>query len=63
MQFAEQEGHNHVHFHIVPRMSNLPDAYKGANIFQYLGVDEPDRVPEPTMNDIAAMLRGHIEGH
>lgn len=57
MQFAEQSGHSHVHFHIVPRMENIPDENKGVNIFNYLGASEKDRVSEPRMNEIAKIMQ------
>ena len=57
MQFAEQPGHNHVHFHVVPRMADLPEENRGANIFNYLGVDDEYQVSENIMNDIAARMQ------
>ena len=60
MQFAEQPGYNHVHFHVVPRMADLPDENKGANIFNYLGVDDEHRVSENVMNDIAARMQNEL---
>ena len=63
MQFAEAPGHQHVHFHIVPRMPELPSEHRGANIFFYLGKEGTDRVDEASMNRFAAELRRelHIE--
>lgn len=53
MQFAEVEGHGHVHFHVVPRMDDIPDENKGANVFAYFGADAESRVPEEQMNELA----------
>jgi diadenosine tetraphosphate (Ap4A) HIT family hydrolase len=61
MQFAEAPGHNHVHFHIVPRMKDISDADMGKNIFNFLGVAEEDRVSENVMNELAANLRICLE--
>jgi diadenosine tetraphosphate (Ap4A) HIT family hydrolase len=36
MMFAEAEGFSHVHFHLVPRMSDLPEEREGPRIFAYL---------------------------
>ncbi|MDG4788836.1 HIT family protein [Micromonospora sp. WMMD1102] len=36
MQFAEAEGFGHVHFHLVPRMPDLPPEHRGPRIFHYL---------------------------
>ena len=57
MQFAEAEGHSHVHFHIVPRMSDQPEERRSTKIFGYLGVPEEERVTEERMNEIAVHLR------
>ena len=49
VQFAEQAGFEHVHFHLVPRMPGLPDTHRGRNVFQYLipapgrGISEGER--------------------
>jgi diadenosine tetraphosphate (Ap4A) HIT family hydrolase len=36
MMFAEAEGFSHVHFHLVPRMNDLPDERRGPKVFAYL---------------------------
>jgi len=61
MQFAEAPGHHHVHFHIVPRMSDFSDSDKGKNVFNFLGVAEGDRVTEDEMNKLAKSLRVCME--
>jgi diadenosine tetraphosphate (Ap4A) HIT family hydrolase len=60
MQFAEQPGHSHVHFHVVPRMADLPDENRGTNIFNYLGVDDEHRVSENVMNNIASRMQNEL---
>ena len=55
--FAEKPEHSHVHFHVIPRMAELPDDKKGARIFDYLGVSEAEAVPLETRNDLAALLQ------
>jgi diadenosine tetraphosphate (Ap4A) HIT family hydrolase len=57
MQFAEQPGHCHVHFHVVPRMHDLPGESRGVNIFNCLGVEDERRVSEREMNHLAARLQ------
>jgi diadenosine tetraphosphate (Ap4A) HIT family hydrolase len=54
IQFAEMAEHQHVHFHIVPRMADLPEDRRGTNIFTYSGVPDEQRVSEEMMNDIAS---------
>ena len=60
MQFAERPDHPHVHFHIVPRMPEQPDAFLGPKVFGYLGVSDSQRVPESIMNELAARIREHF---
>jgi diadenosine tetraphosphate (Ap4A) HIT family hydrolase len=57
VQFAEAKEHPHVHFHIIPRMTDQPEAYRSTNIFGYLGVPDAERVPEADMNTIAWQMR------
>ncbi len=60
MQFAEHPEHPHVHFHVVPRMADLPEAHKGPGIFAYLGVSEDSQVPEKAKNELALRLRAWL---
>lgn len=55
--FAEHPEHPHVHFHVVPRMADIPDDKKGKRVFDYLGVPEGDIVPLSTRNALAAKLQ------
>ncbi|MCB0076211.1 MAG: hypothetical protein KDD73_02235 [Anaerolineales bacterium] len=57
MQFAEAADHPHVHFHIVPRLADLPDDRRGPHIFGYLGAPESERVSDGQMNEIARRIR------
>jgi diadenosine tetraphosphate (Ap4A) HIT family hydrolase len=57
VQFAEAEGHPHVHFHIIPRMADQPSEFRGPRIFQKLGVPEEARVSEDVMNALAERVR------
>jgi diadenosine tetraphosphate (Ap4A) HIT family hydrolase len=57
MQFAEMAEHPHVHFHVVPRMADLPEERRSTKIFGYLEVPDEDRVSEEKMNDIATRVR------
>jgi len=57
VQFAEAEGHPHVHFHIIPRMPDQADEFRGPRIFQRLGVPDEARVSEAAMNDLAERVR------
>ncbi|SRR5258707_14262126 len=60
IQFAEHPDHQHVHFHIVPRMSDLPADQRGPGIFKHLGVPAEQRVSETAMNALALEIRRHL---
>jgi diadenosine tetraphosphate (Ap4A) HIT family hydrolase len=62
MQFAEHPLHPHVHFHVVPRMPDIPQENIGANVFNYLGVDAAVRISEDDMDRLAAQLRDELSG-
>lgn len=57
VQFAEAPGHPHVHFHVIPRMADLPAERRSNNIFSYLGVPVEERVSEEAMNEIARKIQ------
>ena len=57
MQFAEADGHNHVHVHVVPRHALLPAEARGANIFRYLGITDDTRLEDDAMNEVAGQLQ------
>jgi len=57
LQFAESPDHPHVHFHVIPRMADLPEDYRSTQIFKFLGVPEEERVSEEAMNEIATKVR------
>ncbi|MHB8629680.1 MAG: HIT family protein [Aggregatilineales bacterium] len=57
IQFAEAAGHQHVHFHVVARMADLPEDFRGPLVFRYLGVPEDKRVSEAAMNELAVKVR------
>ena len=57
VQFAEAEGHHHVHFHIIPRMANQPEERRGTKIFEYLRVSGEEQVSEDRMNEIAVKVQ------
>jgi diadenosine tetraphosphate (Ap4A) HIT family hydrolase len=60
IQFAEAAGHQHVHFHIVARTTDLPADSRGALIFRHLGVPEDKRVSEAAMNELAEGIRSFL---
>jgi diadenosine tetraphosphate (Ap4A) HIT family hydrolase len=60
IQFAEMAEHQHVHFHVVPRMANQPENRLGTNVFGYSGISEEERVSEDTMNEIAVKVQKNL---
>ncbi len=48
MQFADGEGFQHVHFHLVARARDWPAEYKGPKVFAAWSVKEPVFVGEGT---------------
>ena len=57
MQFAEHPQHPHVHFHVVPRMPDIPVENVGAKVFNFLGVDDAVRVTEREMDELGRWMR------
>ena len=57
MQFAEAEGHAHVHFHVVPRMADQPEDRRSTQIFGYLGVADDERLSDIAMNAVASQIQ------
>ena len=62
VQFAEAADHPHVHVHVIPRASDLPEELRGPSIFKLLGVPTREWVPEDRMNDIAKSLKVELQG-
>ncbi|TXS33503.1 HIT family protein [Streptomyces sp. gb1(2016)] len=60
VQFAEAEGFAHAHFHIVPRMADLPPGRRGAGIFGLLGRPESERVTADRADQLARSLRDRL---
>jgi diadenosine tetraphosphate (Ap4A) HIT family hydrolase len=54
--FAEAEGFEHIHFHVVPRGPDLDPALRGPSVFALLGGDIATQVPEQVRDQIASQL-------
>ena len=54
--FAEAEGFQHIHFHIIPRQPGLEADLRGPRVFGLLGGDPARCVPEAVMDEIAGKL-------
>lgn len=60
VQFAEAEGFAHVHFHIVPRMADLPPEYRGPGVFELLRRPESEWVTADQADRTACLLRARL---
>ncbi len=60
VQFAESPGHQHVHFHIIPRATDLPEDQRGLNVFKYKSVPPEDRLSEAIMNDFVTQFLSYF---
>lgn len=58
VMFAESEGFSHLHFHVVPRMFDLPEDRIGPKVFAYLK-EEP--LSEFRRDQIALQVRNAFE--
>ncbi|MFG2573721.1 HIT family protein [Streptomyces sp. NPDC048481] len=60
VQFAEAEGFAHVHFHIVPRMADLPPEHRGPGVFELLRRPETEWVTADEADRTARLLRTRL---
>jgi diadenosine tetraphosphate (Ap4A) HIT family hydrolase len=60
VQFAEAEGFAHVHFHIVPRMPDLPPEHRGPAVFGLLRRPMHERVTADHADRMARSLRAQL---
>ena len=60
IQFAEKAEHPHVHFHIIPRMADMPDERKGPNVFGYKPTEDESAVSDKEKNWIAKIVKAHL---
>ena len=57
IQFAEAEGFEHLHVHVVPRAAELAPELRGPRVFALLGRPEAERVPVDEQDRIALEIR------
>ncbi|MEV0094127.1 HIT family protein [Streptomyces sp. NPDC050738] len=61
VQFAEQEGYAHVHFHVVPRAADLGPGLRGGGIFQLLGKSGAEALTDEAADRVALDLRAQLK--
>jgi diadenosine tetraphosphate (Ap4A) HIT family hydrolase len=59
-QFAEAEGFHHVHFHLIPRMPDLPAELRGPRIFGVLDRSEDQRLNDDAVDGVSTAIRAHL---
>ena len=60
MLFAEREGWAHVHFHVVPRMRDLPADRIGPGTLDYVNRPEEEWVPPSERARLAVAIGTHV---
>ncbi|MEU4215531.1 HIT family protein [Actinoplanes sp. NPDC026623] len=60
MQFGEAEGFGHVHFHLVPRMPDIPDDHRGPAVFRYLARPPGRALDEAHRDSVAEALQARL---
>jgi diadenosine tetraphosphate (Ap4A) HIT family hydrolase len=60
VQFAEAARFHHVHFHVIPRMADLPVDRRGPKVFEFLTQPAEHTVTRDQMNALAADLTRHL---
>lgn len=57
MQFAEAEHFRHVHIHLVPRLPDWPEEFRGPQVFGAMGKDIEDKLSVEQMTVAASAIR------
>ncbi len=60
MFFAEAEGFQHLHVHVVPRLQSFTSAEQGPRVFSMLGVPNNEAVAPAQVHAMAEDLRDAI---
>jgi diadenosine tetraphosphate (Ap4A) HIT family hydrolase len=58
--FAEKEGFQHIHFHIVARSRDLPTELKGTKIFSMINVTAAEALSPEEIKAFCEQLRSHV---
>lgn len=60
--FAEADHFAHVHIHVMPRASDLPQTLRGPRVFALLKPDEDEQAPEAEVQAFCARLARAMNG-
>ena len=61
MQFGEQQGFEHLHFHVVPRMREFADDQIGPKAFTFLGRPAGERLSDEGQDKLAMDIQLALE--
>ena len=59
--YAEAPGFEHIHFHVVPRVADLPEALRGAGSFDLLRVSREDAASSAAVVAFCVSMRAAFE--
>jgi diadenosine tetraphosphate (Ap4A) HIT family hydrolase len=60
IQFAEGEGFNHVHFHVIARLPDWPDDLRGRRVFSGLGLSVENALSADELTPLVQELRAYL---
>ena len=63
VQFAEADGHAHVHFHVIARLPDWPDALRGHRVFSAFGSNAVNPLPSAITTPLAEQIRDFLLAH
>jgi len=55
--FAEMEGFQHIHFHIIPKTNSYDEAFKGTKAFQYLKPEHDACISAESIREFCKEMR------
>ncbi|HAV92020.1 TPA: hypothetical protein DCW38_02430 [candidate division WOR-3 bacterium] len=58
--FAEMDGFEHIHFHVIPKSNRYNEEWKGFKAFQYLKMDKEKNISEDRIKEICTILAKHF---
>jgi len=63
IQFAEGEGFNHVHFHIIARLQQWPDKLRGRKVMDAAGSDVENPLSSEELMPLVLEIRKYLQKH
>jgi diadenosine tetraphosphate (Ap4A) HIT family hydrolase len=61
VQFAEAPRFSHVHFHLIPRMPDLPADRRGPKVFEFLTQPAEQAITDRQMDNLAVELTQYLQ--